>query len=78
MTARYRSRSLGWDVRELNEKAEHADGSWVEPYGIWDTIEHRWVDRWGEPNQDYWATSPDVARMRVRDLNAWIRERSTR
>jgi len=39
-----------------------------EPYGIWDTHEHAFVNKYGEPDPEYWA-SREVASMRTRDLN---------
>jgi hypothetical protein len=47
-------------------------------YGIRDTVLKTYVNRWGEPDPDYWAVTADVAKMRSRDLNQWDRERSAR
>jgi hypothetical protein len=47
----------------------HPDGSPAVPYGLWDTLERRWVDKYGRPDTSYYACCADVARMRWRDLN---------
>lgn len=69
---RFRAKSLGWDTRELTEGVTHADGSPMEPYGIWDTEQQCWVDKWGDPSDEYWATSREVAMMRARELREAI------
>ncbi len=74
MKARYRIRAKT-DV-ELIDKGDarpslHPDGSPITPYGLWDTAEHRWVDKWGQPDATYWACCRDVAVMRRRDLNGF-------
>lgn len=39
------------------------------PYGLWDTVEHVYVNKWGQPDSEYWCISREVAVMRRRDLN---------
>ncbi len=70
MTARYRIRRKTGPVEGWSP--EHPDGSPITPYGLWDTVEHRWVDRWGTPDETYWACCRDVAVMRRRDLNGYL------
>ena len=43
------------------------------PYGLWDTIARAYVNKWGEPDADYWTTCKEVAVMRRRDLNEYER-----
>ena len=71
MTGRYRIRqkaARGTSYRFGN----HPDGTPMHPYGLWDTVEHRWVNKWGEPDPDYWTCCRDVAVMRRRDLNGYL------
>lgn len=72
MTARYRIRRKPISAEiaaDLQTEPTHPDGTPIEPYGLWDTVEHRWVDKWGEPDEGYWACCRDVAMMRRRDMN---------
>ncbi len=73
MKARYRIRRKTDVLVEIDagdaRPSLHADGTPITPYGLWDTVEHRWVDRWGEPDETYWACCRDVAVMRRRDMN---------
>lgn len=50
---------------------EHPDGRPVEPYGLWDTREHCWVNKYGQPDTEYSTCCRDVAVMRRRDLNIY-------
>lgn len=47
----------------------HPDGTPTEPYGLWDTWTHQWVNKWGEPDLTYSACCRGVALMRRRDMN---------
>jgi hypothetical protein len=74
-TARYRARKIGWTTAELDYPRDpEADSH--PPYGIWDTLEHRWVDKYGQPDPDgdYYACGLAVASMRARDLNQYAKE----
>ena len=72
MNARYRIRRKPFDVIPHGDPMAHPDGKPYEPYGLWDTQEHCWVDKWGQPDPAYWACCRDVATMRRRDLNGWL------
>lgn len=45
------------------------------PWGLWDIQDQVYVNKYGEPDPDYWAWSRQVAEMRRRDLNLWGAER---
>lgn len=51
----------------------HPDGTPTQPYGLWDTLTHRWVDKWGRPDEEYSTCCRGVAEMRRRDMNDWER-----
>lgn len=72
MKARYRIRKK--DPRTVlgGFPTRHPDGTPSEPYGLWDTLEHRWVNKWGEADEIYSTCCRDVAVMRRRDLNGWL------
>ncbi len=74
MKARFRIRAK--DPRTIPEgfATREDDGTPVIPYGLWDTVKHCWVDRFGDPSEDYWAYNRDVAVMRRRDLNHYVED----
>jgi len=51
----------------------------TKPYGLWDSVERCYVDKYGRPDPEhgYWCSSREVAVMRRRDLNAWSDEVAT-
>ncbi len=71
---RYRAKRIGWTTAELEYEPE--EGRMVDPYGLWDTVERRYVDKYGQadPEGDYWADGLAVASMRARDLNQYDRQ----
>lgn len=70
---RYQPSRLDWDTREITEGVSFANGEQVEAWGILDTVDGCYVNRWGEPDANYWAAHRDVASMRANDLNAGTR-----
>lgn len=73
MKARYRIRAKDPRTIDGGFETRHPDGTPQVPYGLWDTVEHRWVNKWGQASEEYWACCRDVAVMRRRDLNGWLR-----
>ncbi len=69
MNVRYRIR------RKSDDVIEPKDTETREPYGLWDTREHQWVDKYGAPDDTYYACSRAVAEMRRRDLNIYEADR---
>jgi hypothetical protein len=43
-------------------------------YGIRETATGIWVDQYGRPDPEYYAATPDVAKMRARDLRMYAEQ----
>ena len=65
MTGRYRIRRMPFVTPEYDAVSS--------PYGLWDTRERVYVNKYGYPDTDYWCVSRAVAVMRRRDLNEYER-----
>lgn len=65
MSGRYR-------IKRVPFLAEDYD-SVSHPYGLWDSVERCYVNRYGEPDRDYYAATRGVAIMRRRNLNEYAR-----
>lgn len=63
--ARYRIRRVPFIISEIDALRP--------PFGLWDTPERVYVDKFGRPDPDYYAVSREVAVMRRRDLNEYAR-----
>lgn len=72
--ARFQPRRVDWDIRELTEELSFANGEQVEAWVIWDTSFDVGVDKYGDPEPDYWCAHREIAAMRARDLNDHERE----
>ncbi len=53
--------------------------SQAKPYGLWDTVDRCYVDKYGaeDSTNEYWAVDRSVAVMRRRDLNEYDRMRES-
>ena len=65
--ARFRIRRVPFVAAEYDRIAH--------PYGLRDSRERVYVDKYGRPDPDYWCVSRAVAVMRRRDLNEYDRGR---
>lgn len=76
MKARYRIRKKDPRTIPGGFPTRHPDGETpILPYGLWDTVEHRWVDKYGGPvGHEYWCCCRNVAVMRRRYLNHCLEE----
>lgn len=46
----------------------------IIPHGIYDTRDKVWTNKWGQPDNDYWAATKDVAQMRIRDIRIYEKD----
>jgi hypothetical protein len=77
MKARYRIRQKPGLFTD-KDGYDTTDSTETPAYGLWDSTLHCWVNKYGEPDEEYAAVNRAVAEMRRRDLNIYESERLAR